>query len=116
MERLELTQFGGSEEWLIERVRDCMTWEERCGLLTEWPMSNHAQLPDPDQLQVVSPTADHGPITLTVRTCGGVAWCPIGGQPSSRVRSRYRRTLADRPWQEPPPLHGVPHGPIWDML
>jgi transposase len=55
-------------------------------------------LPDPHRLRLecLLPQAD--PITLVVQTTGLEADCPACGQPSSRVHSRYRRTLADLPW------------------
>jgi transposase len=37
--------------------------------------------------------------TLTVRTAGATANCPRCGHSSQRVHSRYRRKLADLPWQ-----------------
>lgn len=62
-------------------------------------MSDRALVPDPDRLHLLSLTADGAEITLTARTCSDVAFCPLCGQPSSRVHSRYRRILADLPWQ-----------------
>jgi len=44
-------------------------------------------LPDPDRVVVVC------------RTRSVAASCPVCGQISSRVHSRYRRKLADLPWQ-----------------
>jgi transposase len=37
-------------------------------------------------------------VTITLRTSSPVGRCPLCKQPSSRVHSRYRRTLADLPW------------------
>jgi transposase len=56
-------------------------------------------LPDPQRLHVeyIVPTADT--ITFVVQTTGPDAACPTCGQRSSRVHSRYRRHLADLPWQ-----------------
>jgi hypothetical protein len=62
-------------------------------------MSLHSLLPDADRLHLLSLAADGEEITLTARTCSDVACCPLCGQPSSRVHSRYRRILADLPWQ-----------------
>ncbi len=62
-------------------------------------MSFHSLLPDPDRLHLLSLAADEEGITLTARTCSDVACCPLCGQPSSRIHSRYRRILADLPWQ-----------------
>jgi transposase len=44
-------------------------------------------LPDPDRVVVVC------------RARSVAASCPVCGQISSRVHSRYRRKLADLPWQ-----------------
>ena len=38
-------------------------------------------------------------VTVVVETTGPKAACPICGQPSGRVHSRYTRTLGDLPWQ-----------------
>src|SRR5260370_39697276 len=65
-------------------------------------MLTQTLVPDPNRLEVFSLAATGGTIILTARTCGERAWCPICGRPSSRVHSRYRRTLADLPWQELP--------------
>ena len=62
-------------------------------------MCLHSLLPDPDRLHLLSLAADGAEITLTARTCSDVACCPVCGQPSSRVHSRYRRILANLPWQ-----------------
>src|SRR5262249_42770488 len=62
-------------------------------------MPIHALVPDPDRLEVLALAADRGMILLTVRTCGETARCPVCSRPTSRVHSRYRRTLADVPWQ-----------------
>ena len=61
-------------------------------------MSSHALVPDPNRLEVLSLAAEGETIILTARTCGESARCPMCGQPSSRVHSRYHRTLADLPW------------------
>lgn len=63
-------------------------------------MTNHTLVPDPNRLEVLSLTAEGGTIILTARTCGENAQCRVCGEPSSRVHSRYRRRLADFPWQE----------------
>ena len=38
-------------------------------------------------------------ITLIARAIGSPSPCPQCGEPSTRVHSRYTRTLADLPWQ-----------------
>src|SRR5690242_78416 len=65
-------------------------------------MPHQTLVPDPDRLEVLSLRVEQGTIILTARTCGETAQCPICGRPSSRVHSRYRRLLADLPWQEIP--------------
>ncbi len=62
-------------------------------------MPFHSLLPDPDRLHLLSLAADEEGVTLTARTCSDVACCPLCGRPASRVHSRYRRILADLPWQ-----------------
>ncbi len=62
-------------------------------------MSLHSLLPAPDRLHLLSLAADGEEITLTARTCSEVTCCPLCGQPSARVHSRYRHILADLPWQ-----------------
>ena len=59
-------------------------------------------LPDPDQLQLLSLSADAARITLSVQTTGPEAPCPCCGEGSTRIHSRYLRHLADLPWQELP--------------
>ena len=59
-------------------------------------------LPDPDRLQLLSLTADATEVTLSVETTGPGAPCPCCGEESTRIHSRYLRSLADLPWQELP--------------
>lgn len=65
-------------------------------------MPNQTLVPDPDRLEVLSLHVEQGTIILTARTYSKTACCPLCGHPSSRVHSRYRRRLADLPWQEIP--------------
>ena len=65
-------------------------------------MPNQSLVPDPDRLEVLSLRVEQGTIILEARTRGEAAVCPLCGLPSSRVHSRYRRWLADLPWQELP--------------
>jgi transposase len=65
-------------------------------------MPKQTLVPDPNRLEVLSLSAERGTIILTARTCGESAPCPMCGRPSSRVHSRYRRRLADLPWQDIP--------------
>ena len=65
-------------------------------------MASPTILPDPDQLQLLSLTADATRITLSVQTTSPVALCPLCNEESERIHSRYLRHLADLPWQELP--------------
>jgi transposase len=56
-------------------------------------------LPDPSCLKLEYSAADQQLITLVVKTTPARAHCPTCQSPSERVHSRYRRTLADLPWQ-----------------
>jgi transposase len=62
-------------------------------------MSSHTILPDPEKLDLICLQAEAGRITLVARTTAPGARCPLCGQPSRRVHSRYLRTLSDLPWQ-----------------
>jgi len=57
-------------------------------------------LPAPKLLNLVGVRADENAITLFARTSSRVALCPVCGKRSTRVHSRYTRTLTDLPWQE----------------
>lgn len=65
-------------------------------------MPNQTRVPDPDRLEVLSLRVEQETIILEARTCGESAVCPLCGRSSSRVHSRYRRVLADLPWQAIP--------------
>lgn len=67
-------------------------------------MSQHTLVPGPDRLEALSLITERGVIILQARTGGATARCPICGHTSSRVHSRYRRTLRDLPWQNVPAL------------
>jgi transposase len=56
-------------------------------------------LPDPKCLQLDRCLMEKHSITLVATTSQPSAPCPGCHQPSQRVHSRYRRTLADLPWQ-----------------
>lgn len=64
-------------------------------------MPDGAILPDPSSLRLLSLTADASSITAHVVTRLPEARCPLCGQPSTRIHSRYVRRVADLPW------HGV---------
>ena len=59
-------------------------------------------LPAPKLLNLVGVRADEDAITLVARTSSRVALCPVCGKRSTRVHSRYTRTLTDLPWQGVP--------------
>ena len=61
-------------------------------------MNVSALLPDPQQLRLEHINSAINVITLVLQTTRAAAICPTCGQRSSRVHSRYRRTLADLPW------------------
>src|SRR2546421_603137 len=42
---------------------------------------------------------DDGGVTIALASSRPAVACPACGSPSQRVHSRYRRTLADLPWQ-----------------
>jgi transposase len=56
-------------------------------------------LPDASCLELEYSAAEQQLITLVVKTTPKRAHCPSCQSPSQRVHSRYRRTLADLPWQ-----------------
>lgn len=56
-------------------------------------------LPAPKLLGPTGVRAYENAITLAARTVSRVARCPVCRKRSSRVHSRYTRTLADLPWQ-----------------
>lgn len=55
-------------------------------------------IPDPMQLRLLYLTATDTIITMTASTKAPDARCPLCTQRSTRVHSRYVRTLADLPW------------------
>jgi transposase len=56
-------------------------------------------LPAPKLLNLTGVRVTESAITLVAETSSSVALCPVCGKRSSRVHSRYTRTLADLPWQ-----------------
>jgi transposase len=56
-------------------------------------------LPAPKLLNLTGVRVTESAITLVAETSSRVALCPVCGKRSSRVHSRYTRTLADLPWQ-----------------
>jgi transposase len=55
-------------------------------------------LPDPAHVHLLHLSAEARSITATMRTTAAHACCPLCGQSSTRVHSRYTRRLADLPW------------------
>src|SRR5215203_125006 len=56
-------------------------------------------LPAPKLLNLTGVRVTESLITLVATPSARVALCPVCGKRSSRVHSRYTRTLADLPWQ-----------------
>ncbi len=56
-------------------------------------------VPDAEAVHLRELSAEGDVITLVVAAAGATACCPVCGQGSSRVHSRYCRMLADLPWQ-----------------
>src|SRR5690348_9289247 len=61
-------------------------------------MNTTTLLPDPDRfcLEHIACTADT--MTITITSGQTTACCPLCSHLSNRIHSRYRRTLADLPW------------------
>lgn len=62
-------------------------------------MNQSPLLVDPQALALESLTSKDTQVILVVKTTKSVAPCPKCQQPSSRVHSRYERTVTDLPWQ-----------------
>jgi transposase len=56
-------------------------------------------LPAPKLLNLTGVRVSESAITLVAKPSARVALCPVCRKRSSRVHSRYTRTLADLPWQ-----------------
>lgn len=56
-------------------------------------------LPQPASLRCHQIVIDGDAVTIVVETMTPAAACPICGRPSSRIHSRYTRSLSDLPWQ-----------------
>ena len=54
-------------------------------------------LPAPDQLQLISLSADATAVTLSVQTTRRVAKCPLCDEEAIRIHSHYLRHLDDLP-------------------
>jgi transposase len=64
------------------------------------PISNPSLPTVPDGLHVDELMLDPSGLLLVARTTAAQGVCPACGQRSSRVHSRYWRTLQDLPWQD----------------
>ena len=62
-------------------------------------MSQNLLLADPQALALESLTLKDTQVVLVVKTIQPIASCPKCHHPSSRIHSRYQRTVADLPWQ-----------------
>jgi transposase len=62
-------------------------------------MRMDAVLPDRERLQCHEIQITDGQITIVVSGRSPIGQCPVCGQASARVHSRYARTLGDLPWQ-----------------
>ena len=62
-------------------------------------MSQNPLLADFQALTLESLTSKDTQVVLVVKTIQSVASCPKCHKPSSRIHSRYQRTVADLPWQ-----------------
>jgi transposase len=61
-------------------------------------MLTHLLLPDIPDLQLDQVQLADQMILLTIRATHPTALCPVCGQSSTRIHSRYTRTVADLPW------------------
>lgn len=55
-------------------------------------------LPEVEGLCLEKVVAEAHQIRVMVATTAAQACCPVCGIPSSRIQSRYQRTVADLPW------------------
>ena len=51
-------------------------------------------------VQTLAIDPDRSQITLTVSSTQKTAACPLCAQPTTRIHSRYHRSLADLPWAD----------------
>ena len=56
-------------------------------------------VPNTAEVSLVCLRSQDGAIQMQLRTCRSFSCCPACGTASSRVHSRYRRKLADLPWE-----------------
>jgi len=63
-------------------------------------MNTATLLPNPDRFHLEYIACSDNTLTITVTSVQKTAPCPICGQSSQRIHSRYQRTLADLPWNQ----------------
>ena len=63
------------------------------------PATAPTLVPAPGEARVESVEAGEGLLTIVANAARPAAACPVCGRRARRVQSRYRRTLADLPWQ-----------------
>ena len=56
-------------------------------------------VPNMAEVALVCLRAQGGAIQMQLQTCRASSTCPACGTSSRRIHSRYRRTLADLPWE-----------------
>ena len=61
-------------------------------------MTSNFVFPAPNTFQVLRWHQSNQQLYVTLQSLSSEARCPLCQQPSSRIQSRYRRTLADLPW------------------
>lgn len=59
-------------------------------------------VPDVSEVKLICLRSRAGEIQVKLRACRPFSLCPVCGGRSSRVHSRYERTLADLPWEGVP--------------
>ena len=62
-------------------------------------MNRGTLIPSSAEVDLICLRPKAGLIHVELRACQAVSFCPGCGSRSSRVHSRYRRTLADLPWE-----------------
>src|SRR5215211_8267496 len=73
---------------------------QRSSRLSRSAIPSHTILPNPETLHLFYVAAAAHVITIVASTAASEARCPLCGNSSSRVHSRYMRSLADLPWQQ----------------
>jgi transposase len=67
-------------------------------------MNRGTLIPSSEEVELICLRPKAGLIHVELRACQAVSFCPACGNRSSRVHSRYWRTLADLPWEGIPVL------------